>query len=101
MTIIFFRDKIDLNLDYNLQSVAIRKNWNFNWQHLRHLCLNKSNLQLSPNKTKHFCFETWMIVAQVIRISNFPLFEADESDKIRQLWQKLLQGIPMKIFKYL
>ena len=29
-----FLDKIDLSLDYTVQSVVIRKNWNFNWLRL-------------------------------------------------------------------
>ena len=55
---ISFRDKNNLNLDYNVQSVVIRKIWNFNWLHSWHLSFNKWKLQLSPSKRKQILWKS-------------------------------------------
>ena len=55
---ISFQAKINLNLDYNIQYVAIWKIWNFNWLHSWHLRFNKSKLQLSTSKTKQILWKS-------------------------------------------
>ena len=68
-----FRDKIDLNLDYNIHSVAIRKN-GILIDYTYDIFVLINQISNSHQEGQNRFYENRMIVAQVIRISNFSLF---------------------------
>ena len=85
MISIIFRDKTDSNLDYKVQSAAIRKFGiliGYTYDILALINQISNSHQARQNKFN----ENRMIVAQVIRIWTFKLLQSDKSDKIRQLW---------------